>query len=116
MTSPASLAATAVHTGEHFPIIGAQFQKSPLGIVSRASDPVQEVGDLSGRRLAVPTMNEPLVLDVLGQSGLDASNVELSHYDHGPLTLIDGEVQSAADHGPVLIGGQSPLGQAFARH
>lgn len=97
LTSPESLAATAARTGEHFRIIGAQFQKSPLGIVSRAGEPVQELGDLRNRRLAVPVMNEALVLDVLGQSGLDASNVELSPYDHGPQALIDGEVDAVVD-------------------
>ena len=109
LTSPEFLAATARRTGETFRIIGAQFQKSPLGIVSRASNPVTNIGDLRGRRLAVPAMNEQLVLDVLSQAGLDGTSVALCPYDHGPSMLIDNEADAVVDF---IIDAQWRLRQA----
>src|ERR1700728_761853 len=43
--------------GAKFKIIGAQFQKTPIGVVSLESNPVPNVKALEGKILAVPPVN-----------------------------------------------------------
>jgi ABC-type nitrate/sulfonate/bicarbonate transport system substrate-binding protein len=97
LSAPESLAATIRDTGAGFRIIGAQFQKSPLGIVSRASDPVPDLPSLAGRTLSVPEMNRAMVLELLAHAGLGPDDVRIVPYAHDPEPLIAGEVDGLVD-------------------
>jgi len=97
LCAPESVAATVRDTGARLCIIGAQFQKSPLGIVSRADDPVRQLGDLRGRTLSVPEMNRPMVEELFVHAGLEAGGVAIVPYAHDPQPLIDGQVAGLVD-------------------
>src|SRR5690348_12978756 len=75
LTSPDSLAATIAATGRRFRIVGAQFQKNPLGLVSLADAPVTELSQLEGRRIAIPEMNRRMVTDLIRAAGTDVSRL-----------------------------------------
>lgn len=97
LSAPESVAATIRNTGARLCVIGAQFQKSPLGIVSRADDPVHDLSDLRGRTLSVPEMNRPMVLELLANAGLEADAVSIVPYAHDPQPLIDRQIAGLVD-------------------
>ena len=57
LTTPDTTAKAVVDHGADFKIIGTQYQKNPIGVVSLASNPINEPGDLVGKTLAVPPVN-----------------------------------------------------------
>ena len=57
LTTPDTTIKAIVEQGAPFKIIGAQYQKNPIGIVSLASNPINEPRDLIGKTLAVPPVN-----------------------------------------------------------
>lgn len=97
LSAPESVAATIRDTGARLCVIGAQFQKSPLGIVSRADDPVRSLEKLRGRALSVPDMNRTMVLELLAHAGLDPAEVTIVPYAHDPQPLIDGRIAGLVD-------------------
>lgn len=97
LCAPESVAATIHDTGAPLCVIGAQFQKSPLGIVSRADDPVHNLGDLRGRTLSVPEMNRAMVEELLAHAGLEAGAVAIVPYTHDPQPLIDRQIAGLVD-------------------
>jgi hypothetical protein len=52
-------------------IIGAQYQKNPVGIVSLASKPLKTPADLVGKTIAVPPVNRLTVEAMLKLNGID---------------------------------------------
>ena len=57
--------------GAKFKIIGAQYQKNPIGVVSLAENPVGTPEDLVGKVLAVPPVNVISVEAMLKINGID---------------------------------------------
>ena len=57
LTTPDTTIKAIVEQGAPFKIIGAQYQKNPIGIVSLAKNPINEPKDLIGKTLAVPPVN-----------------------------------------------------------
>lgn len=108
LTSPDSLAATMRATGRRFRIIGAQFQKNPLGLVSLASAPIAELSGLEGRRIGVPAANRDMVANLIAASGTDIARVHLLPYTHDVLPLANGEIDAFADF---FVDGQYKLRQ-----
>jgi len=97
LSAPESAAATVRDSGARLCIIGAQFQKSPLGIVSRADDPVQSLSDLKGRTLSVPEMNRAMVEELLDHAGLEPADVTIVPYTHDPQPLIERRIAGLVD-------------------
>lgn len=97
LAAPESVAATLRDTGADFRIVAAQFRKSPLGIVSRADDPVPDLASLAGRILAVPEMNRAMVEDLLTHAGLAPGAVALVPYAHDPAALMDRQIDGLVD-------------------
>ncbi|OEO29926.1 hypothetical protein VW23_023600 [Devosia insulae DS-56] len=97
LCAPESVAATIRDTGARLAVIGAQFQKSPLGIVSRADDPIRNLGELRGRTLSVPDMNRAMVLELLAYAGLAIEAVEIVPYAHDPRPLIERRIAGLVD-------------------
>lgn len=97
LCAPKSVAATIRDTGARLSIIGAQFQKSPLGIVSRTDDPVRNLGELRGRTLSVPDMNRTMVEELLDHAGLEPGAVAIVPYAHDPQPLIERQIAGLVD-------------------
>ena len=97
LTSPESVSATVARTGAELRIIAAQFQKSPLSLVSSAAAPLHSAQDLLGKVIAVPPANKPLVDWLIRDSGIDADAVQLVTYDHTPARLMASEFDGFVD-------------------
>ena len=79
--SNADVVAQANSQGADLVIIGAGFQKSPLAIMSLASDPINTPADMKGKKIGVPTGDESTheaFLSVNGLTDKDVTNVPVS--------------------------------------
>ncbi len=97
LTTPDTTVKAIVEQGAKFKIIGTQFQKSPLGIVSLASKPIKEPKDLVGKTLAVPPVNLVSVEAMLKLNGIDKASVNIVPYQYDPTPLIKGEIDASLD-------------------
>lgn len=97
LSSPESIAHTVMETGEPLRIIAAQFQKSPLSLISRSEAPVSSVDQMEGRRVGVPPANRQLVEWLLQDRLSDPQSVELVDYDHDTRQLVDGKIDAFID-------------------
>jgi ABC-type nitrate/sulfonate/bicarbonate transport system substrate-binding protein len=97
LTTPDTTIKAIVEQGAPFKIIGAQYQKNPIGIVSLASKPIKEPKDLIGKTLAVPPVNVISVEAMLKISGVDRSKVNIVPYAYDPTPLIKGEIDASLD-------------------
>lgn len=73
--SNADVVARANEKGAGLVIIGAGFQKSPLAIMSPASDPIETPADMKGRKIGVPSGDEGTHSAFLGVNGLTSAQV-----------------------------------------
>lgn len=80
-----------------FKIIGAQYQKSPLGVVSLEENQINEPKDLIGKTLAVPSVNVLSVEAMLNLNGISKDDVNIVPYLYDPLPLVNGEVDATID-------------------
>ena len=78
-------------------IIGAQYQKNPVGIVSLASKPLRTPADLVGKTIAVPPVNRLTVEAMLKLNGIDKSKVKIVPYAYDPTPLLKGEIDGSLD-------------------
>jgi ABC-type nitrate/sulfonate/bicarbonate transport system substrate-binding protein len=97
LTTPDTTIRAIATQGAKFKIIGAQFQKSPIGVVSLASSPIKNVKALEGKILAVPPVNMPGVLGMLKVNGIAKSSVRIVPYQFDPTPLIKGEIDASVD-------------------
>lgn len=97
LTTPDTTIKAIVEQGAPFKIIGAQYQKNPIGIVSLAKNPIKEPKDLIGKTLAVPPVNVVSVEAMLKISGIDRSKVNIVPYAYDPTPLIKGEIDASLD-------------------
>jgi ABC-type nitrate/sulfonate/bicarbonate transport system substrate-binding protein len=78
-------------------IVGAQYQKNPVGIVSLASKPLRTPADLVGKTIAVPPVNRLTVEAMLKLNGIDKSKVRIVPYAYDPTPLLKGEIDGSLD-------------------
>ncbi len=97
LTVPDTTIRAITTQGAKFKIIGAQFQKTPIGVVSLASRPVPNVKALEGKILAVPPVNMAQVAGMLRLNGIARSAVRIVPYHFDPTPLIKGEVDATVD-------------------
>ncbi len=97
LTSPDTTIRAIVSQGARFRIIGTQFQKSPMGVVSLSSNPIRTVKALEGKVLAVPPVNMSGVLGMLKINGIAKSSVRIVPYQFDPTPLIKGEIDASVD-------------------
>jgi len=88
---------TIVEQGAPFKIIGAQYQKNPLGVVSLADKPINGPKDLIGKTLAVPPVNVISVDAMLKLNGIAKDQVKIVPYAYDPTPLIQGEIDASID-------------------
>jgi ABC-type nitrate/sulfonate/bicarbonate transport system substrate-binding protein len=97
LTVPDTTIKAITTQGAKFKIIGAQFQKTPIGVVSLESRPVSNVKALEGKILAVPPVNMAQVNGMLRLNGIAKSAVRIVPYHFDPTPLIKGEVDATVD-------------------
>jgi ABC-type nitrate/sulfonate/bicarbonate transport system substrate-binding protein len=97
LTTPDTTVLAIANQGAPFKIIGAQYQKNPIGIVSLASNPIKTPQDLVGKTLAVPPVNVVSVEAMLKISGVDRASVNIVPYAYDPTPLIKGEIDASLD-------------------
>ena len=78
-------------------IIGAQYQKNPIGVVSLATRPIRTPKDLIGKTIAVPPVNRLTVEAMLKLNGIDKSKVRIVPYAYDPTPLLKGEIDASLD-------------------
>ncbi|MBN9672082.1 ABC transporter substrate-binding protein [Roseibium aggregatum] len=97
LTTPDTTIKAIVDQGAPFKIIGAQYQKNPIGIVSLAKAPIKSPEELKGKTLAVPPVNVISVEAMLAINGIDKSEVNIVPYAYDPTPLIKGEIDASLD-------------------
>ena len=97
LTLPDTTIKAIVDDGAPFVIIGTQYQKSPLGVVSLAKNPINEPKDLIGKTLAVAPVATISVEAMLKASGVDKSKVKIVPYQYDPTPLLKGEIDASVD-------------------
>jgi ABC-type nitrate/sulfonate/bicarbonate transport system substrate-binding protein len=97
LTTPDTTIRAIVEQGAPFKIIGAQYQKNPIGVVSLASNPILTPQDLIGKTLAVPPVNVISVNAMLQINGIDPAQVNIVPYAYDPTPLIRGEIDASLD-------------------
>ena len=97
LTTPDTTVKAIVDQGAKFKIIGAQYQKNPVGIVSLASKPIKTPQDLVGKTLAVPPVNVISVEAMLKLNNIDKSQVNIVPYAYDPTPLVKGEIDASLD-------------------
>ncbi len=84
LTTPDTTVSAIVDQGAKFKIIGAQYQKNPVGIVSLAKNPIKTPADLVGKTLAVPPVNVISVEAMLKLNKIDKDKVRIVPYEYDP--------------------------------
>jgi len=97
LTTPDTTIKAIVEQGAPFKIIGTQYQKNPIGIVSLKSNPINTPQDLVGKTLAVPPVNVISVEAMLAINGIDRASVNIVPYAYDPTPLIKGEIDASLD-------------------
>lgn len=97
LTTPDTTIKAIAQNGAPFRIIGAQFQKNPIGIVSLAKSGINKPTDLVGKTLAVPPVNTLSILAMFRMNGIDPKQVKIVPYAYDPTPLIKGEVDATVD-------------------
>ena len=97
LTTPDTTIKAIVEQGAKFKIIGAQYQKNPIGIVSLARNPILTPADMVGKTIAVPPVNTISVEALLAMNGIDRASVNIVPYAYDPTPLIRGEIDASLD-------------------
>lgn len=97
LTTPDTTIKAIAEQGARFKIIGAQYQKNPIGIVSLARNPITSPADMVGKTIAVPPVNTISVEAVLAMNGIDRASVNIVPYAYDPTPLIRGEIDASLD-------------------
>jgi ABC-type nitrate/sulfonate/bicarbonate transport system substrate-binding protein len=97
LTTPDTTVNGITKQGAPFKIIGAQFQKNPIGVVSLKRSGINSPKDLVGKSLAVPAANLLTAEAMLKLNGIDKAAVRIVPYQYDPTPLIRGEVDATLD-------------------
>lgn len=97
LTTPDTTVSAIVKQSAPFKIIGAQYQKSPLGVVSLKKNNINKPSDLVGKSLAVPPANTITAEAMLKINRVSPADVRIVPYQYDPTPLIRGEVDATLD-------------------
>jgi ABC-type nitrate/sulfonate/bicarbonate transport system substrate-binding protein len=97
LTTPDTTIKAIVDQGAPFKIVGTQYQKNPIGIISLAKAPILSPAELVGKTLAVPPVNTISVNAMLQMNGIDPASVRIVPYAYDPTPLIAGEIDASMD-------------------
>lgn len=116
LTTPDTTVKAIVEQGAKFKIIGAQYQKNPLGIVSLSKHPILKPQDMVGKTIAVPPVNVISIEAVLKLNKIDPASLKIVPYAYDPTPLIKGEIDGSSDfttNVPYTIGLQGEKAVSF---
>ncbi len=91
VSSP-DLTASANAEGASLVILGAQYQKSPFGIMSLAETPIEEPGQMVGKRIGIQPVNDPIWHAFLTVNDLDPDSIETIPVQVGNEELVNGDI------------------------
>jgi ABC-type nitrate/sulfonate/bicarbonate transport system substrate-binding protein len=97
LTTPETTASLISRDKVPLKIIGAQYQRNPIGIVSLRKKPINAPKDLVGKKLAVPQVNLLTVQAMLKLNNLDPTSIDIVPYQYDPEPLIQGAVDATVD-------------------
>lgn len=97
LTAIVSTVTAIAEKGAPFKIIGAQYQKSPLGVISLAASHIKGPKDLIGKTVACPPLSLTTFLAMLKANGIAKSSVHIVPYSFNPMPLVSGSVDAVVD-------------------
>jgi ABC-type nitrate/sulfonate/bicarbonate transport system substrate-binding protein len=83
--------------GAPLKIIGAQYQKSPIGLISLAQENIKGPADLVGKRVACPPLSISIFEAILKLHGVPKEKVRMVPFTFDPAPLIRGDVDGMVD-------------------
>lgn len=90
--SAADYTAAAVAEGAPFKIIGVAMQNNPFVVASLPDNPVNEPGDLEGKRIGMALANTPVLETLCTLNGVDIAAIEIVPTQYAAQPLTSGEV------------------------
>ncbi|MGB7268514.1 MAG: ABC transporter substrate-binding protein [Albidovulum sp.] len=97
LTLPDTTIRAISEQGAKFKIIGTQYQKNPLGIVSLKKSGINSPADLVGKTVAVPPVNTVTIEALLKLNGIELNDVNIVPYAYDPTPLVRGEIDASLD-------------------
>lgn len=97
LTTPDTTIRAITEQGAKFKIIGTQYQKNPIGVVSLKKNPINAPADLVGKTIAVPPVNIVTIEALLAMNGVDRAKVNIVPYAYDPTPLVKGEIDASLD-------------------
>jgi ABC-type nitrate/sulfonate/bicarbonate transport system substrate-binding protein len=83
--------------GAQLKVIGTQYQKSPVGVISLEQSSIRQAKDLIGKTVACPPLTIATFLAVLKVQGVPRDKVRVVPYTFSPAPLVKGEVDAVID-------------------
>jgi len=93
-SSNADITAAAVAAGAPLKIFGARYQINPFCIISGASKPISEPGQLYGKKVGVSPSNQTAWVTFVKLNKLDASKIDVIPVSFDPTPLAAGQVDA----------------------
>jgi ABC-type nitrate/sulfonate/bicarbonate transport system substrate-binding protein len=97
LTNTVGLAIAVAQKGAALKVIGTQFQKSPLGVISLASSNIKGPKDLIGKTVAAPPLSLPLFKACLAVNDVPADQVKVVPFNFDPTPLATGNIDAVVD-------------------
>ncbi|HEC08305.1 MAG TPA: myristoyl transferase [Acidimicrobiales bacterium] len=97
LTTPDTTIKAISEDGAKLKIIGTQFQKNPIGVVSLVESGINSPQDLVGKTLAVPPVNTLSVEAMFRLNDIDPADVNIVPYQFDPTPLIKREIDASLD-------------------
>jgi ABC-type nitrate/sulfonate/bicarbonate transport system substrate-binding protein len=97
LTSMLTTGKAIAEKGAALKIIGAQYQKSPIGVISLAEKGINSPKDLVGKSIAAPTLSVDQLRALITVNKLPADKIKIVPYTFDPSPLIRGEVDAVFD-------------------
>ena len=84
--------------GQDFVIIGAMYQRNPLGLTWMTATGIETVQDLVGKRIGGPQGDQVQIDALFKVNGLEPSDYEFIPMGFDPQPLVDGEMDAIASY------------------
>lgn len=83
--------------GAALKVIGTQYQKSPVGVISLEQSNIRGPKDLAGKTVACPPLSLATFQAMLKVTGVPKEKVRIVPYTFSPAPLVKGEVDAVVD-------------------
>lgn len=97
LTNAVGLAIAVTQKGAPLKVIGTQFQKSPLGVISLANSNIKGPRDLVGKTVAAPPLSLAIFKACLAANDVPADKVKVVPFNFDPTPLAIGNVDAVVD-------------------